>query len=94
MSQSPKRASDSAADSAAKKTKTSDTRPAMSDAEVIEFNAIRMQMMEKLVCVEIGIAGCDDLSEEDTRVMFRSLGDVLTGIASDRSKLAKLLAVE
>ena len=53
MSQSPKRASESADDSAAKKTKTSDARPAMSDAEVAELNAIRKQMLEKLTGVEV-----------------------------------------
>jgi hypothetical protein len=94
MSQSPKRESDSADGSAAKKTKISDTRPVMSDAEAAEFVAIRKQMMERLACVELGIAGCDDLDDEDTRIMFRSLGDVLNGIVSDRNKLAKLLGVE
>ena len=94
MSQSPKRASESADDSAAKKTKTSDARPAMSDAEVIEFNAIRKQMMERFACVEIGVAGCEGLDDEDMRSMFGALRNVLNDIALDRNKLAALLGVE
>ena len=48
MSQSPKRASESTDDSAAKKTKTSDTRPVMSDSEVTEFNTVLERIIDSL----------------------------------------------
>ena len=95
-SQPPKRASESADDSAAKKTEISDTRPAMSESEVVEFNTVRERMIKSLEksqylldTWELDVEDSDNPSPD----ALQELRVILRATETTRHRLEKLLTV-
>ena len=96
MSHPPKRTSESATDSAAKKTKTSDTRPAMSDSEVAEFNTVLECMIDSLEksqalaeTWELDVGDPDNPSSD----VLRELRAILQATEAVGDRLKRLLVV-
>ena len=84
---------------------SSDTRPAMSEAEVAECDVICKRMTENIRCVAAIVNIHVQIEQEDPSKgapapflnryeIFRSLGGLMRDIASDRDNLAKLFGAK
>lgn len=83
----------------------SDTRPAMSEAEVAECDALCGRIAAALICVGAAVHAHVRMEKEDQtegappplisrHEIFKLLGCVMEGIASDRDRLATLFGAK